>query len=158
MTFHSSKAVKIATGSSHCSAIVMGGMTASVHKFTPVVFAWSEDQNSKKQLEAPQKKQRPFMSKIVISQAFHQHKQDALSHMRRHCRLHILVMPLSKESLSLSRRIMYVIAKVTVLSSVVCVHYSISYSLSSPSPLRFGPGAATISTNRALPGPALLCM
>ena len=89
MAFHSSKAVKIATGSSHCFAILMGGMTTSVHEFTPVVFASSEDQlgaslvpqHSQKQLEGPQNKQRPSLSKIVLSQASHKRKQDALGHI-----------------------------------------------------------------------------
>lgn len=89
MAFHSSKAVKIATGSSHCFAILMGGMTTSVLEFTPVVFASSEDQlgaslvpqHSQKQLEVPKSKQRPSLSKIVLSQAFHQRKQDALGHI-----------------------------------------------------------------------------
>ena len=89
MAFHSSKAVKIAAGSSHCFAILMGGMTTSVHEFTPVVFASSEDQlgaslvpqHSQKQLEVPQNKQRPSLSKIVLSQHSHQCKQDALGHI-----------------------------------------------------------------------------
>lgn len=88
MAFHSSKAVKIATGSSHCFAILMGGMTTSVLEFTPVVFASGEDQlgaslvpQHSQKVEAPQSKQRPSLSKIVLSQASHQRKQDALGHI-----------------------------------------------------------------------------
>ena len=89
LAFHASKAVKIAAGSSHCFAILMGGMTTSVHEFTPVVFASSEDQlgaslvpqHSQKQSDVPQNKQRPTLSKIVLSQSAHQRKQDALGHI-----------------------------------------------------------------------------
>lgn len=89
LAFHASKAVKIAAGSSHCFAILVGGMTTSMHEFTPVVFASSEDQlgsslvpqHSQKQAEAPQNKQRPSLSKIVLSQAAHQRKQEALGHI-----------------------------------------------------------------------------